>query len=258
VTWVGAHGDAQVRFRRGGSWSPWEAMGEDGVEEPGRLGAALVPAHHADAYQLRVPGGTRNARTVAINTTDGPRTTTAAAPAATSATATATSSPVYVSRSQWGADESLRFDAAGNEIWPAEYFPAQKLTVHHTATTNGDPDPAATVRAIYRYHAIDRGWGDIGYQFLVDTDRRPTAGAQRGLEQLLAALAARTGIGPTGSGTYTNPSRITYALLPHHLAARRRSDGRHAVPGAAYGYRVVSVDVAGNPRMSATGYVTVP
>jgi hypothetical protein len=397
VTWVGAHGDAQVRFRHGGSWSPWEAMGEDGVEEPGKFGSALVPAHHAEAYQVRVPGGTRNARTVAINTTDGPTTTTTAAPAATSTTATATSSPVYVSRAQWGADESLGFDATGNEIWPAEYFPAQKLTVHHTATTNGDPDPAATVRAIYRYHAIDRGWGDIGYQFLVDeaghvyegrhtdgdpgtpmgfdgagravvgahvagwnsgnvgisllgtlTDRRPTAGAQRGLEQLLAALAARTGIGPTGSGTYTNPvsgstwtgpnipghrdfaatecpGGITYALLPtirQRVAARMagtlvedttppvissvrtvpsgttatltwttakdRSDSqvqywRKATPagvtttpldlrfveahrvvlsglrrGTAYGYRVVSVDVAGNPRMSATAYVTVP
>jgi hypothetical protein len=208
---------------------------------------------------------------------------------------TTASSPAYVSRATWGADESLRFDSAGHEKWPAEYFPVQKLTVHHTATANGDPDPAATVRAIYRYHAIDRGWGDIGYQFLIDesgrvyegrhtdddpatpmafdaagrgvvgahvagwnsgnigisllgtlTDRRPTAAAQRALEQELAALAARTGISPTGAGTYTNPVNgltwtgpnipghrdfaatecpggITYALLPtirQRVAAR--------------------------------------
>jgi hypothetical protein len=40
--------------------------------------------------------------------------------------------------------------------------------VHHTAGINDDPNPAATVRAIYRFHTVDRGWGDIGYQFLID------------------------------------------------------------------------------------------
>jgi hypothetical protein len=59
-------------------------------------------------------------------------------------------------------------EADGSESWPATYYPVQKLTVHHTAGRNADPDPAATVRAIYRYHAIDNGWGDIGYQFLID------------------------------------------------------------------------------------------
>ncbi|HEX2266720.1 MAG TPA: peptidoglycan recognition family protein, partial [Actinomycetota bacterium] len=43
-----------------------------------------------------------------------------------------------------------------------------KLILHHTAGENSDPDPAATIRAIYRYHAVDRGWGDIGYNFLID------------------------------------------------------------------------------------------
>ncbi|MFC5040237.1 N-acetylmuramoyl-L-alanine amidase [Ornithinimicrobium kibberense] len=35
-------------------------------------------------------------------------------------------------------------------------------------TANDDQNPAATVRAIYRYHAVDNGWGDIGYQYLID------------------------------------------------------------------------------------------
>jgi hypothetical protein len=171
VTWSGAHGEASVRFRHGTRWTPWQAMGEDGVEEEGTFASSLVPAGDADAYQVRVPGGVRAARSVAINTTDGQPQAGAAgtADAGTAAAATGqTTTGGVVTRAGWGANEMLRFDRYGNEKWPQAFYPPQKLTVHHTAGINDDPDPAATVRAIYRYHAIDRGWGDIGYQFLID------------------------------------------------------------------------------------------
>jgi N-acetylmuramoyl-L-alanine amidase len=76
--------------------------------------------------------------------------------------------PTVIPRSGWGADESLRFDATGKEIWPPAFYPVQKVIVHHTATQNNDPDPAATIRSIYQYHAVTQGWGDIGYNFLID------------------------------------------------------------------------------------------
>ena len=44
----------------------------------------------------------------------------------------------------------------------------QTLTVHHTVTANTDPDPAATVRAIYFFHCITEDFGDIGYHLLID------------------------------------------------------------------------------------------
>jgi N-acetylmuramoyl-L-alanine amidase/Fibronectin type III domain len=75
--------------------------------------------------------------------------------------------PGITARSGWGADESLRF-ANGKEVWPPTFWPIQKLIVHHTATQNADPNPASTIRAIYYYHAITQGWGDIGYNFLID------------------------------------------------------------------------------------------
>jgi len=85
------------------------------------------------------------------------------------ATAVATSSgAAVIPRSGWGADESLRFDGNGEELWTREYFPIQKLVVHHTAGANHDSNPAATVRAIYYYHAVTQGWGDIGYHYLID------------------------------------------------------------------------------------------
>jgi len=76
--------------------------------------------------------------------------------------------PGVISRHAWGADETLRFDPAGDEFWPRENFPLQKLVVHHTAGRNNDPNPAATVRAIYYYHAVTRRWFDIGYAYLID------------------------------------------------------------------------------------------
>jgi len=82
-------------------------------------------------------------------------------PRAPSAGISSVSQPRVISRAEWGADESLM-------TWAPEFQVTQKLIVHHTATQNDDPDPAATIRSIYRYHAVTQGWGDIGYNFLVD------------------------------------------------------------------------------------------
>ncbi len=89
-------------------------------------------------------------------------------PASPVASAASVGQPKVVPRVDWGADESLRFDSRGKEIWPPAFSPVQKLIVHNTETQNNDPDPAATVRSIYYYHAVTRGWGDIGYNFLID------------------------------------------------------------------------------------------
>ena len=73
-------------------------------------------------------------------------------------------------RSGWGADESLRFDRRGKELWPPVFKTVQKVVVHHTAGANGETGVAArsTIRSIYYYHSVTQGWGDIGYNFLVD------------------------------------------------------------------------------------------
>jgi len=73
-----------------------------------------------------------------------------------------------ITRAGWGADESLRFDAGGHETWPPMFSPLQQFIIHHTAGRNHDPDPAATIRAIYYEHAIARGLGDIDYNYLID------------------------------------------------------------------------------------------
>jgi putative cell wall-binding protein len=107
--------------------------------------------------------------------------------------AAAPSQPPVISRAGWGANESLRFDSSGKEIWSRQFFPVQKLVVHHTAGRNDDPNPAATVRSIYYYHAVTQGWGDIGYNFMIDEAGRVYEGRY--------SRAYPSGSYPTGTDT---------------------------------------------------------
>lgn len=223
------HG-ATVRFRRDGRWGPWLELQEDGVEVAGRWASGLVSGSEASAYQVRVPGGARAARAVVINTTDGP-----AQPAALSTAAACTDATPIVTRCEWGADESLM-------TWTPEFYSPQKFTIHHTATTNGDADPAATVRAIYRYQAVDRAFGDIGYQYLIDESGRVYEGRFSGIDQYpahdatgsLVVTAAHvggfnsgnTGIALLGTLTTTPPTSLARGSLGQLL---RDLTTRHAI-----------------------------
>ncbi len=75
--------------------------------------------------------------------------------------AEAASAPKVISRAGWGANESWM-------TWTPEYREPENFFIHHTVSMNNDPNPKATIRAIYYYHAISRDWGDIGYNYLVD------------------------------------------------------------------------------------------
>jgi uncharacterized protein with LGFP repeats len=68
-----------------------------------------------------------------------------------------------INRVQWGADESLRGGAPGYDSG------IRAGIVHHSATGNDylPQDSAVIVRSIYAYHR-SLGWGDIGYNALVD------------------------------------------------------------------------------------------
>ena len=133
-------------------------LDEVGEQRPGReTYGSLVAARGARAARIWSDVPLRRLTLLALRDRGGPRRTRAAV-----------ETPAVIPRAGWGADESLRFDAGGEEIWPPAFWPAQKLIVHHTAGRNGDPDPAATIRSIYYYHAVTQGWGDIGYNFVVD------------------------------------------------------------------------------------------
>ncbi len=82
-----------------------------------------------------------------------------------SAAAMAPGQPVnIISRAGWGANESIR---RGGRLCDNGI---RAGVVHHSATGNdyAPTDSAAIVRSIYEYHTLTQGWGDIGYNALVD------------------------------------------------------------------------------------------
>jgi hypothetical protein len=141
--------------------------------------------------------------------------------------------PAVVSRTAWGSPDGQGSRAA------VAYYPVNHLVVHHTAESNTMPSGgwAARVRAIWSFHAITRGWGDIGYNYLIDPNGviyegraggdnavgfhdtanygsmgvsvigtyasvSPSIAAQDSLVKILAWKAAQKGIDPLGKSYY--------------------------------------------------------
>lgn len=179
LTWRGP-GQPKVRLRSVSGWGGWQAVhtcqgGPDGAARTARAAGtavgrqgALLTVPGAVGYEIGLGGGAGGLSVTELNTVDGPARTRVDATPGQLRIDGLTASAQYFTRAAWGADESLRFAADGTETWPPEYFPVQTLTVHHTAGANSDPDPAATVRAIYFFHAVTQDFGDIGYHLLID------------------------------------------------------------------------------------------
>ncbi len=146
-----------------------------------------------------------------------------------------------ISRQQWGANESHRYlannttpsqviemspdyyerfkaelqysriveaDENGNRYkWPLQYpEEVKKIIVHHSATTGNLNNPAQAVRDIYHYHAVTRGWGDIGYNYVLDLSGRVYEGRYGG-EGVIGAHAGPGNHGSIGImilGNYQN------------------------------------------------------
>jgi hypothetical protein len=176
----GSSESLEVAVRTGAgdrAWTDWYPLTIEAVaQRAGSLEvfAALAPAGRAHLAQYRVTFDSAEtvileAMTItALNSVDGPR---EALPAETAGAVDFTTPDgktfTVITREGWLCDESQRFDANG-EKWPEMYVPAKKVVIHHTATSNTYTDGAAEVRAIYAYHTGTLGWGDIGYNALVD------------------------------------------------------------------------------------------
>jgi hypothetical protein len=168
-SWRGDEGTA-VRYRtvdRAGRAGPWRKAREAHDMEHGRSHYSGVIQVDRPSHVEWMPVERRGLQVESItldylNTMDGTR-----VPVARDASARATTTPAIVTRAQWGANESIK--KVGRNC-RRTFWPVQQLFVHHTAGSNFDPNPRATMRAIYWYHTIRRGWCDIGYNFVIGWD----------------------------------------------------------------------------------------
>jgi N-acetylmuramoyl-L-alanine amidase len=216
VSWLdGARPD--VRFRVEGSWTPWTRVLLDDVQAGPRTYGALVRAADAGAYQVR--GDALGVEAMAINTTDGPRPLVWRRP---ETRASHLAQPPVITRALWGADENLRFN--GNvEKGTRTFYPTQKLIVHHTVTANDDPDPAATIRAIYYDHVVNRDFVDIAYNFLIDAQGRIYKGRYSGPQDtktqdtVTGENASRHGVTGAHTGGF-NSGTMGIAILGNYVS----------------------------------------
>ncbi|MEU6096528.1 peptidoglycan recognition protein [Streptomyces sp. NPDC047079] len=136
--------------------------------------------------------------------------------------------PPIVSRSGWGADESLR---EGGFLYTNT---VKAAFVHHTASGNNYScsQAASLIRSIYRYHVVSSGWRDIGYNFLVDKCGNIYEGRAGGVEKpvmgahTLGFNGDTTGIAVIGTYTGTAPSAAAVDALARLTAWKLGLFGR--------------------------------
>ena len=191
LTW---RGDADVTAffraeRADGTWSEWYAADAHNLSSgsdmgSGRNGTELIYLEPTTAVQVSTHGldlmpdvdaiargdiqgaaesvGLRTLDDVQAVFIDGNSSGSAIVPI--TETTDTTGMPHVITRAGWGADESMRTRTAGHD--PV----LQAATVHHTAGSNNysQAEAAGIVRGIFKYHAETLGWGDIGYNALVD------------------------------------------------------------------------------------------
>jgi hypothetical protein len=240
----------QVRVHQGGGWKAWQDL------EPTDAGA---DAGSADARRAaRVDTGVRTAEPVWVGRSDGVEARVVDAPGRAAAGGSlphdlkvvlvdggdsaadatrrpgvlfrdasaeaAIGRPEIFTRSDWGADESLR-----RSVCPEgpEYSSTIRMGfVHHTDGINGytRSQVPSILRGIYAYHVKANGWCDVGYNFLVDRFGRIWEGRYGGITK--AVLGAHTGgfntdsFGTSLIGTFssTSPSSAMLAAVERLFA----------------------------------------
>lgn len=241
VTWAhGAPADVTVEYRikSDGVWGAWSALeteldaGPLSSKEDSSYRDGTEPAWvgSADGVEVAVYGTGDAPADLEVSTIDpgsDPTDLTAlkqSAPKDSTRPGSFPAIPFIVTRSQWGADESL-----GDACWDPRYGRTFKAAiVHHTAGSNSyrKAESEALVRGIYAYHTQSRGWCDIGYNFLVDRYGTIYEGRDGGIRLSVRGAHSgdynvnTTGISLMGNFDIAKPTRAMKGALVKLIAWR--------------------------------------
>jgi hypothetical protein len=132
--------------------------------------------------------------------------------------------PALVSRIDWGAPEG-----ESSPSWTPIFKRVTHIVIHHTATPNTGTDYAADVRAIWYFHSHTRGWGDIGYNYVIDPNGVIYEGRAGG-DDVEAGHAypfnsGTMGIGMLGNFMRVAPSPAAQAALINLIAWKSSQRG---------------------------------
>ena len=152
-----------------------------------------------------------------------------------------TGMPRVITRAGWGADESIRGSG------PTVDAKLVAATVHHTAGANNysQAEAPGIVRGIYKYHTQTLGWGDVGYNALVDKYGNIYEGRYGGLTNNVQGAHA----GGFNKGTFGISMMGDYSAV-HPTQAMINS------VGAMIGWRlrVAGVNPSGKATLVSQGY----
>ncbi len=287
----------KIWYQKGNTWVAWHNFEEDEVNQYNNLDLLFAGNERrkitikseetvqvvAHFFNTHIPGESLVARFDPFDddSFDDPRT----------GLARPVSGPKYISRREWGADETLREKKFGINLkgffrssvpeaklvakylrpkviatrspggkklsWPIEKNPRiKKFIIHHTGEYIDEKrDPKELMRAIYYFHTITRGWGDIGYNYVIDKQgniyegryggpnivgahtayhnvdsigvslmgnfntEKPTAKQLKILELTLADHAVRYGVNPMGKSAFLGIN--SYNISGHRDVARK-------------------------------------
>jgi hypothetical protein len=224
--------EACLRFYSDQEWSEWYSIeSEDYIVKDGwRIGVEPILADRANKlqYKIEAANAVSQAKLIYISTKD----------IVTKkwnifdwffSSALAEESLNILSREEWEADEDWRLNSSGEELWPAEYQWPEKFVLHHTAGSDGSDDPQGTMRGVYYWHAVVLGWGDIGYNYIIDQQGNIYEGRYGGDGVIGAhvyrtATCAKQRFGGEEYEANFNPGTIGIAILGDYQATKELSE----------------------------------
>jgi N-acetylmuramoyl-L-alanine amidase-like protein len=127
------------------------------------------------------------------------------------------SKPPIVTRTDWGCP-----DGQITNHGTLSDTAVTHLIVHHTVNDNDAPDWSAVVLSIWNFHVFDRGFADIGYNYLIDPNGVIYEGRSGGDDvqgaHFSGVNAGTMGVGMLGTFTDVEPTQEALTSLKGLLA----------------------------------------